>query len=365
MRTITGTYGNISYPDAICFAFNPMLIKVTGNSYMKITVTVKPTSLGTGYTETRYPNSGGECWMDMESYAQGFFDKSNWGNLSPSAAQLTGLGMTVYYTVKLYSGNNVETHDLNSYVIWGSMVSGEEYNGYRRLKWFTNFPFSIGLYTDAAGRIALCNDGSPTTTKQLNSAGVWNVPLTSYAANRYITIQDNLGTLSPTTFDDSFDLTFSQQSSSVGRVVMRIDLDKQTDDGIYLRWIDRHGFYVYYLFKRGDEQRKVETGCNFIRENMMQYDEVYGYSSGNGRQQWMERDDVQPLCVPLVDRETWDFLFGACCSPIVDMFVGYQNNVPKWKPVRVQAGTYTRREKDHLQDFVCNLLMPKVEYQHT
>ena len=29
MRTITGTYGNITYPDAICFAFNPMLIKVS------------------------------------------------------------------------------------------------------------------------------------------------------------------------------------------------------------------------------------------------------------------------------------------------------------------------------------------------
>ena len=182
MRTITGTYGNISYPDAICFAFNPMLIKVTGNSYDKITVTVKPTSQGTGYTETRYPNSGGECWMDMESYAQGFFDKSNWGNLSPSAAQLTGLGMTVYYTVKLYSGNNVETHDLNSYVIWGSMVSGEEYNGYRRLKWFTNFPFSIGLYAGASSTIALCNDGSPTTTKTLNSSGVWKMTCDEFSS---------------------------------------------------------------------------------------------------------------------------------------------------------------------------------------
>ncbi len=365
MRTITGTYANISYPDAICFAFNPMLIKVSGSNYDKVLITVRNTSQGAGYSETRYPNSAGDCWMDMESYAQGFFDKSNWGNLSHTNAQQTGLGMTVYYTVTVYSGSNNQTYNLSSYVVWGSMVSGEQYNAYRRLKWFTNFPFSIGLYTDAAGRIALCNDGSPTTTKALGSAGVWNVPLTSHAANRFITIQDNLGTLSPTTFDDSFDLTFSQQSSSVGRVVMRIDLDKKADEGIYLRWIDRHGFYVYYLFKRGDEQRKVETGGNFIRENMMQYDDVYGYSSGNGRQQWMNRDDVQPLCVPLVDKDTWDFLFGVCCSPIVDMFVGYQNNVPKWKPVRVQAGTYTRREKDHLQDFICNLLMPKVEYQHT
>ena len=367
MRTITGTYGNISYPDAICFAFNPMLIKVTGNSYTKMTVTVATSAQGAGYTETRYPNSDGHCWADMESYAQGFFDKWTWGDLSPTAVQKTGLGMTVYYTVKLYSGSSSETHTLNSYVIWGSMVSGETYNGYRRLKWFTNFPFSIGLYANQSGRVALCNDGSPTTTKQLNSAGVWNVPLTSYAANKFITIQDYGGaTFTPTTFDDSFDLTFSQLASAQGQVVMRVDLDKQTNEGIYLRWIDRHGFYVYYLFKRGDEQRKVETGGNFIRENMMQYDDVYGYSSGNGRQQWMDRNDVQPLCVPLVDKETWDFLFGVCCSPIVDMFVGYNsNNIPKWKPVRVQAGTYTRIEKDHLQDFICNLLMPKIEYQHT
>ena len=112
MRTITGKFGNISYPDAICFAFNPMLIKVTGNSYTKMTVTVATSAQGAGYTETRYPNSSGDCWMDMESYAQGFFDKQNWGNLSPTNAQKTGLGMTVYYTVIVYSGSNLQTYNL-------------------------------------------------------------------------------------------------------------------------------------------------------------------------------------------------------------------------------------------------------------
>ena len=362
MRTHTGALGTISYPDEICFAFNPMLIKVASNGCDRIRVTV--TADGKSYTEVRYVGTDNNAFVDIEAYAQGFFDRQDWGNLSPTAAQTTGLGMTVSYTVIMSVGTNThESHTFDSFVVWGSMVSGEVYNGYRRVKWFTNFPFSIGLYASEESIIALCNDGSPTTTKTLATAGVWNVPLTSYAANKFITIQDNLGTLTPTTFDDSFDLTFSQQSSQQGRVVFRIDLDKETDDGVYLRWIDRHGFYCYYLFKRGDEQRKVENGGNFIRENMMQYDDVYGYSSGNGRQQWMSRDDVQPLCVPLVDRDTWELLFGVCCSPIVDMFAGYQNGVPRWKPVRVQAGTYTRREKDHLQDFVCNLMMPKVEYQ--
>lgn len=364
MRTYTGQRGTVYYPDEICFAFNPMLIKVSGTGYDKVKVYVDTSSTISGLlSETRYPNADGQCWADIQSYAQGFFDRANWGNLSPTAIQQTGLGMTIYYNVTMFNGSATEEFTATSYVIWGSMTSGEEYNGYRRLKWFTNYPFSIGLYANAASTIALCNDGSPTLTKNLSGKGVWNIPLTSYAASRFITVQDNLGTLSPTTFDDTFDLTFSMQSSQQGRVVMRIDLDKTTNEGIYLRWIDRHGFYVYHLFKRGDEQRKVDTGGNFIRENMMQYNDIYGYNSGNGRQQWMERNDVQPLCVPLVDKETWDFLFGVCCSPIVDMFAGYDGATPKWKPVRVQAGTYTRREKDHLQDFICNLLMPHIEYQ--
>ena len=362
MRTQTGSLGTISYPDEICFAFNPMLIKVASNGCDRIRVVI--TYGGKSYTEIRYVGTDNNAFVDIESYAQGFFDRRDWGNLSPTAAQTTGLGITINYTVVMSVGTNThESHSFSSFVVWGSMTSGEEYNGYRRVKWFTNFPFSVGLYADASSTIALCNDGSPTTTKQLSGKGVWNIPLTSSVARKFITIQDNLGTLSATTFDDTFDLTFSMISSQRGRVVMRIDLDKTADEGVYLRWIDRHGFYCYYLFKRGDEQRKVEAGGNFIRQDMMQYDDVYGYSSGNGRQQWLEREDVQPLCVPLVDRETWELLFGVCCSPVVDIFAGYKEGVPRWKPVRVQAGTYTRREKDHLQDFICNLIMPKVEYQ--
>jgi hypothetical protein len=272
--------------------------------------------------------------------------------------------MTIYYNVTMFNGSATEEFTATSYVIWGSMTSGEEYNGYRRLKWFTNYPFSIGLYANAASTIALCNDGSPTVTKNLSGKGVWNVPLTSYAASRFITVQDNLGTLSPTTFDDTFDLTFSMQSSQQGRVVMRIDLDKTTNEGIYLRWIDRHGFYVYHLFKRGDEQRKVDTGGNFIRENMMQYNDIYGYNSGNGRQQWMERNDVQPLCAPLVTQEVFDMLQDITTSPVVDMFLGYGTlNRPNWTAVTVEAGQYTKDVKKPEQDFVCNLVLPEIPTQ--
>lgn len=277
MRTQTSSLGTISYPDEICFAFNPMLIKVASNGCDRIRVVI--TYGGKSYTEIRYVGADNNAFVDIESYAQGFFDRRDWGNLSPSAAQTTGLGITINYTVVMSVGTNThESHSFSSFVVWGSMTSGEEYNGYRRVKWFTNFPFSIGLYADASSTIALCNDGSPTTTKQLSGKGVWNVPLTSSVARKFITIQDNLGTLSATTFDDTFDLTFSMISSQRGRVVMRIDLDKEADEGVYLRWIDRHGFYCYYLFKRGDEQRKVEAGGNFIRQDMMQYDDVYGYS---------------------------------------------------------------------------------------
>ena len=140
MRTYNGTYGTIYYPDAICMAFNPMLIKATGGSYTRMVVHVGTSTPLSGLSETRYPNTDKDCWADISSYAQGFFDKSAWGNESASNPAQTTLGMTVYYSVTLYSGSNTESHTFNSFVVWGSMVSGETYNGYRERTWFTNFP---------------------------------------------------------------------------------------------------------------------------------------------------------------------------------------------------------------------------------
>ncbi len=79
---------------------------------------------------------------------------------------------------------------------------------------------------------------------------------------------------------------------------------------LYLRWINRHGFYCYWLFKRGDESKQIANDGEFIRNNMYK---TTNYVNGL----IMEVQDVSKrkteentllVCAPLVDSETFDLL---------------------------------------------------------
>ena len=86
----------------------------------------------------------------------------------------------------------------------------------------------------------------------------------------------------------------------------RIDRD-DTESGIYLRWIDRHGFIRDWLFaagggNEGDSQRPEVSYAN----NLADY--PYGHYGDHGRRQGYERMDSIKLCARLVDSDTSDML---------------------------------------------------------
>ena len=101
--------------------------------------------------------------------------------------------------------------------------------------------------------------------------------------------------------------------------MLRIDRD-DAEGGIYLRWIDRHGFIRYWLFAAGEETREIASDLSFIRNNLDDY--LYGYYGDNGRRQGYDRTDSIKLCAPLVDRDTFDMLQDLASSPVVDMYLG-------------------------------------------
>ena len=137
------------------------------------------------------------------------------------------------------------TFEFTVFYIWGALAVGEVYNGFRTLTYFRGYPFTVGLYNDSPNGAAIIgNDGVATKVVNLGMQGVFDVPLTPDTAKGYYTITDFRGTLTATTFDDTYDLTFRKigEGTYTEKVTARMKSN-------------RAAFY--------DELRKYEQDCAF------------------------------------------------------------------------------------------------------
>lgn len=375
MRTVTiSTNGvadldfTVKCVDELAFAFNPCIVVVehTGLDWAEVII-----GAGSKTFKVQCVGYNGKAFFDLREYIQALFDEEDFGDIDYSEdARRTELGkmVTFGFAASWNGGNTVINYagtEIQTFFIWGALkVGGEEvYNAKRTLKWFRGYPFTVGVYAHGGGSILFARDGVPSKFINLNEQGVWNVLIDDAQAEKYITLSDCTGALVETTFDSTFDLTFRMSGGGTITEKIRVEIVDGIDDGVYLRWINRHGFYCYWLFKRGAEQRKTSIAQEFFRNNLEAYDMSYGYQYGAGRRQMYQREDTIPVCAPLVDSVTWDWLFDCATSPVVEMLAGYdEQGAPRWMSVGVQAGTYTKAEQV-LQDFVINVLLPEVPIQ--
>ena len=366
MRETTDNNVVFKYPDAVGFAFNPCMIVASSDDGVKL-MRVR-LSDGEREVEELRDGFGDYCYADVREYVQDFFDTNELGELDYSeTVEKTKTGRSLDVTVDVEKGDETSvTLSFTTFYVWGALKAGgqERYNDYRVKTWFKGYPFTVGVYADGAGTVLLSRDGAPTEVVSLDEQGVWNVRVDDEEAKRFIIVSDVSGALVEATFDNSFDLTFSMTGGGVVSEKVKINIVDGNYEGVYLRWIDRHGFYCYYLFKQGNESRKVSADGEFLRNNLLAYDMTYGYVGGNGRQQMKSREDTIPVCAPLVDEETFESLFDLTTSPVVDRYMGDdEQGRPRWMAVNIQAGTYVKDEKAKLQDFVCNVIMPEMSVQ--
>jgi hypothetical protein len=70
-----------------------------------------------------------------------------------------------------------------------------------------------------------------------------------------------------------------------------------------------------------------------------------------------------PVCAPLIDSITYDFLYQMATSPVVDMFMGYDDNGnARWMAVNVSVGNFVK-QRVSLQDFEANIILPETNVQ--
>ena len=360
MRQTTINGITIKYADAVGFAFLPCIIKSSGSGVASIETTISRETKAHTYSVEAFADS---CIMDYREYVQALFDGISFGNIDYSReSQKSNLGATFNISVKVKNsdGSDLATFSYTTFYVWGAMRAGETWNGRKKLTWFTHFPFSFGIYMSEADDLLVYADGR-ITSKLIELAGQGIYEITSKvlkAGAKSYSIKDYGGKIQQATFDTTFDFTFYLKTSSMYTELASIKADN-TEKGIYLRLVDRHGFYRYWLFTQGDESRAISSDTSFLRNNLGEYDDtIFGYLGANGRRQGYGREDTIPLCAPLVDSETFDFLQDLATSPVVDMYLGSN----KWQSVTIKAGTYTKTTAE-LQDFVCNLVINNTQIQ--
>lgn len=369
MRTATQDGVVLQYPDEIGFCFNPCLFILNGAGIARVALSLTD---GATTQAATFDALDGRLYGDFREYVQTLFDDVEFGAIDYSAETTRSpLGKSVDITLQAFAVNAlgelvpVTEFEFSVFYVWGALALGEVYNGRRTLTLFRGFPFSFGVYKNSTpGAVLISPDGAPTTIVSLEEQGVYDIVLQNDTAQDFYTVSDVEGTLVEATFDTTFDLTFSMSGGTYTEKI-RINIVDGIDEGVYLRWIDRHGFTCYWLFKRGAEQFQIANGGEYVRNNLLAYDQSYGYQGGAGRRQAYTRQDTVPLCAPLVDRDTWDFLLDIATSPVVDMFRGYKADgvTPNWQSVTVQAGSYTKAMRTPLQDFALNILLPETPTQ--
>lgn len=304
MRTTNHSLGSISYPDEICFAFNPTYIKVTGCAASSLTVTVSDGNTIYPLEAMCYNHT---CLVNIARTIQLLFDTYNIIN-----------ERTKSVSVDVSDGTHEFT--FTTIAVWGYIAPGERFNGDRTVRWFTGFPMTVTVFNG-------------------------------------LSFSERTPQGSSFVIDSAWDYTFDYTFQPVGSQTIFFVQDTRVD-GLFLRWIDRHGKIQFWLFDKGVRKVKNNHGGN---ELTMDYADREGNSFRNiKRQQYFFSEVTQTLCAPNVTEEEYRMLETILTSPVIDLY--HPEGVAGWEPVRIAQNT-AKRSTDILQDFEFEIELPNINAQ--
>lgn len=326
MRTEEFNGHTITYPDETCFAFNPQIITIdnlTGSVIFYVG----------DYSDMRDPISG-KVSIDISEYLRSLlrFDYATRPNSKNIHVQIDVDGQTFEFYIN---------------VIWGAMNIGEVFNPSRTVTMFRNFPSTISIYSN--GEINVRYDAEEYTSVEVEKTGLLHKDFSELFkdAKEFGMIKILNTPEAPSTFQYTFDRTFKPLPDDA--VLIKV-LFNDCTKGIYLRWLDRHGFLQYWLFQEGDLTGQSSNEGEQLNVDYRNIKYVY---NGMSRYQGKTYQTTRKACATLVERETFNMLSSIHSSPIVDMYID-----GNWIPVNIVAGSFTDNGAD-LQDFEIQITMPE------
>lgn len=339
MNITTANDIKISYPD-LGFAFNPMRIFISNyDSDLTITLNAAGTQIKreVAFAETSLS-------FELSAIAKNLFNRLDFYKVS-------GLDTTLFKRLDFTLSNNEGLiHSGSIPVIWGALQIGETYTQSKKLTYFKGYPFTVPLYVD--NFIMLKANGEEFESFE---PGKYNIDVsgTDYG-NKLILSGFKVGDRG--VFNYKFDRTFGPRRTltPVG-LNIEIDIVSCPSDGMYLRWINKHGEYNYYLFQSNTQStttKKIDLALHEAFYTTALKGQYEVYHRGTSKSIGKTIEESIKLFAPLVDSETADMLQDLLESPIVDLFDGYEYDkvVPRWINIVIADGTFTR-STSHLQDF--------------
>ena len=162
MRQTTNNGYSFFYPDEVCFAFLPCIIRASGSNLSWIEVIIRCGNSERAYNVEAF---NGKCITDSRAYVQAFFDgRINAGVDWTINYDVNNLSQYIRVEVNAYDDRDgqLASIEFTTNVVWGAPRFGETWNGYKRLTWFTNYPFSFGMYLSKADtKLIIGYEGAP------------------------------------------------------------------------------------------------------------------------------------------------------------------------------------------------------------
>lgn len=333
-ETYAGREITITAPD-LAFAFNPITIQVDGllqgNGLLN-----DATVICNGFKMTKEVMKEDPVYFDLSAIAISMFERNDFhiineqDNVLYKEIELTVAPIGYKFTIP---------------TIWGALQIGETYTQHKKLTYFKEYPFTIPLFLPA--KLDVYFDG--VYYKTLDK-GKYNIDINDLPNIKNISA---FGTEMRSIFDLTFDSTFQPEKVLIPQnISIEINNDNCLTDGVYLRWINKHGEYNYYLFRQ-------TTTANEIKDLDVTFDDSYRtvdytnkYHNAITKSIGKQFTQTIKLFASLVNAETYSFLIDMLQSPVVDM---YFKDVDSWQGVMLADGTFTETTST-LQDLEFSLI---------
>jgi hypothetical protein len=270
--------------------------------------------------------------------------------------------------VQIGDGESLE-EELEYTVVYGAMLPGEVFNASRSVRLWSAYPqvvsFFHGSQYNEDVEIYLQKDRNEPQQWQLPQSDFYDAMISNYdnqaeeepmqESGQIIIYPSSATTL--TTFTMQFDGSFT---AIEGETIININVDNrpQCDDHIFLRWLDKWGFWQYWLCKVGEVQMTdtvVGSALTFLTGTTYPY-----YATRNIGKSLVKQ--VTACATNLTDEE-WQMLSTIKGSINVCAF---DTASQSWVPVNVAAGASVWKmgnQASHRQDFPMKIVFPTIQTQ--
>lgn len=343
MRTAEFNDGTITYPDEIAFAFNPVIIQLENTNKGDVTVDITDTSTAKKYSDTRsfFENI---LSIDISKYLQLLFSRPEYGGTGENV-------ITTSKNIQIDVKENSRIFTFEFVCIWGNIEAGETFNNSRAVKWFKYFPQTVSMYipegTDLQYRsnqsgYANYDGANANEINHILLAKIFSTTTTKGALRI-------IGGETSSVWSYTFDYTFAKNPDY--ETIINIDID-DCSEGVFLRWVDRFGFYQYWLFKPVEWGYDSSSDGESIIDRALVNTRHYEYSRYQGR----TNERTIRLGASLLTQDEANLVIGIIQSPLVSVWDG------QWSPVTISDGE-VKLTSEHLQDIEITINLQEIKTQ--